>query len=126
MKVVIIGGSHAGIACAIRAKEENPESQIILYEKQNSIGFIAQSIPFYLTGDSNFLKMSSYITVSELEKIGIVVKTQTSVVDIEVDHKVISYIDLLDHSEKKESYDQLVLATGSYPSLPSCSRRFSR
>lgn len=33
MEIRIIGASHAGIACALRAREENPDSNIIIYEK---------------------------------------------------------------------------------------------
>lgn len=45
MKNVIIGGSHAGIACAKRAREEYPESEIIIYERKAEVSFISQSIP---------------------------------------------------------------------------------
>lgn len=118
MEIRIIGGSHAGIACAIRAREEYPDSHIIVYDKQKNIGFIAQSIPLYLSGDTNFLKMSSYVTTSDLEKLDILVKTQTSVTEIDMEKKTIEYTDLVDQAEGKDSYDKLILATGSYPSLP--------
>lgn len=118
MKIVIIGGSHAGIACAIRAKEEYPDSQIEIYEKQKTIGFIAQSIPFYLAGDANFLKVSSYTTISELERLNIRVKTQVSVDEVDLEAKSICYTDLVEQMEYEASFDKLVLATGSYPSLP--------
>ena len=67
MEIRIIGGSHAAIACATRAREEYPDARIVIYEKNKNIGFIAQSIPLYLSGNTNFLKMSSYTTISELE-----------------------------------------------------------
>ncbi|OQO64488.1 NADH oxidase [Enterococcus faecium] len=118
MEIRIIGGSHAGIACAIRAREEFPDSKIVIYEKQKGIGFIAQSIPYYLSGDSDFLKLSSYITITELEKLNIMVKTQTVVEDINVENKTIHYIDLVYGNEDSDKFDKLVLATGSYPSLP--------
>ncbi|MDR2977452.1 MAG: FAD-dependent oxidoreductase [Streptococcaceae bacterium] len=118
MKISIIGGSHAGIACALRAREEFPEASIVIYEKQKIIGFIAQSIPFYLSGNSDFLKLSSYVTVSDLVKQNITVKTQVSVNDIDLDGKTIEYTDLLDNIGYEDSYDKLILAVGSYPSLP--------
>lgn len=39
MEIRIIGASHAGIACALRAREENPDSNIIIYEKQKEYWF---------------------------------------------------------------------------------------
>lgn len=118
MEIRIIGGSHAGIACAIRAREEFPDSQIVIYEKQKGIGFVAQSIPLYLSGDSGFLKLSDYITISELEKLNIMVKTQTAIDDIDLENKTIHYVDLVYGEEDTDTFDKLVLATGSYPNLP--------
>jgi NADPH-dependent 2,4-dienoyl-CoA reductase/sulfur reductase-like enzyme len=118
MEIKIIGGSHAGIACAIRAREEYPDSQIVIYEKQKTIGFIAQSIPLYLSGDSGFSKLSHATTISELERLNIIVKTQTAVADIDLDKKMIKYADLVYGQEGKDRFDKLVIATGSYPSLP--------
>lgn len=118
MEIRIIGGSHAAIACATRAREEYPDARIVIYEKNKNIGFIAQSIPLYLSGNTNFLKMSSYTTISELENLGILVKTQFSVTDIDMEKKVLKTLDLVGGCEGEDSYDKLVLATGSYPSLP--------
>lgn len=118
MEIRIIGGSHAGIACAIRAREEFPDSQIIIYEKQKTIGFVAQSIPLYLSGDSGFLKLSSSITVSELEELNILVKTQTAIADVDLDKKTIYYVDMVYGLEGEDKFDKLIMATGSYPSLP--------
>ncbi|MBS7576623.1 MULTISPECIES: FAD-dependent oxidoreductase [unclassified Enterococcus] len=118
MKIIIIGGSHAGIACAIRAREEFPTAEITIYEKQKKIGFIAQSIPLYLSGNVNFLKMSSYTTATELEGLNIEVLTQVAILDIDSENKSLLFFDLVDHIEGEVSYDKLVLATGSYPSLP--------
>ncbi len=118
MEIRIIGGSHAAIACATRAREEYPDARIVIYEKNKNIGFIAQSIPLYLSGNTNFLKMSSYTTVSELENLGILVRTQFSVTDIDMTNKTFKIVDLVENSESEDRYDKLILAMGSYPSLP--------
>lgn len=118
MEIRIIGGSHAGIACALRAREEYPDSSIVIYEKQKVIGFIAQSIPFYLSGNSDFLKLSSYITISDLENLNITVRTQTAVDEINLAEKRIEYTDLLEKTENEDHYDKLIMAVGSYPNLP--------
>lgn len=117
MEIRIIGASHAGIACALRAREENPDSNIVIYEKQKSIGFVAQSIPLYLAGDSNFLKLSSYTTIAELEAKHITVKTQTVIDSVDLSNKTIHYVDMVYDVEKEDHFDKLVVATGSYPSL---------
>ncbi|MDR1605642.1 MAG: FAD-dependent oxidoreductase [Streptococcaceae bacterium] len=118
MKIIIIGGSHAGISCALRAREEYPESEIIIFETQKEVGFISQSIPLYLSGATDFLKMSSYTTALELEKRGIDVHTQMSVTAVSLAKKEITYVDLLSQDEHLVGFDKLILATGSYPVLP--------
>jgi len=112
MEIRIIGASHAGIACALRAREENPDSNIIIYEKQKSIGFVAQSIPLYLGGDSNFLKLSSYTTIAELEEKHITVKTQTVIDAVDLNHKSIHYVDMVYGVAKEDHCDKLVGGTG--------------
>lgn len=118
MEIRIIGGSHAAIACATRAREEFPNAKIVIYEKNKTIGFIAQSIPLYLSGNTNFLKMSSYTTASELENLSILVRTQFSVTDVDLSTKTLKVIDLVENVESEDTYDKLILAMGSYPSLP--------
>ncbi|MGO2315559.1 MAG: FAD-dependent oxidoreductase, partial [Pseudolactococcus laudensis] len=62
--------------------------------------------------------MSSYTTVSELENLGILVRTQFSVTDIDMTNKTFKVVDLVENSESEDRYDKLILAMGSYPSLP--------
>ncbi|WP_028708391.1 FAD-dependent oxidoreductase [Propionicicella superfundia] len=117
MRVVIVGGSHAGIACALRAREEYPDAEVVIYERQGSVGFIAQSIPLYLRGDRHYEELKSYTDVPALERQGIVVRINTEVRRVDTDAKTLEIVPaggvpLVDH------YDHLVLATGSYPSIP--------
>jgi hypothetical protein len=37
MEIRIIGGSHAAIACATRAREEYPNARIVIYEKNKNM-----------------------------------------------------------------------------------------
>lgn len=118
MKIVIIGGSHAGIACAKRAREEYPEFEIIIYEKKSEISFVSQSIPQYLMGQNNLLKHSTYTNARELETLGITVKTQTTIEEVNTSTKRITYTERDNETLLFEDYDKLVLATGSYPIIP--------
>ena len=117
MKIVVIGGSHAGLSCAIRARKEYPDSQIVIYEKQQNVGFISQNILRYLDDEINFLEGSSYTSISELNKLNIVVRNRTSVLNIDMESKAIKILDLTDGTESEDNYDKLILATGSSPSL---------
>ncbi|QAY69878.1 NAD(P)/FAD-dependent oxidoreductase [Xylanimonas protaetiae] len=118
MRVVIVGGSHAGIACALRAREEFPDAQVVLYEKQGVVGFVAQSIPHYLRGSRDFLVLSSSTTEHELRAKGVEVRTETVVRGVDTAAKTLRYVVNGSDEVLDDTYDRLVLATGSYPSIP--------
>ncbi|GAA2178659.1 FAD/NAD(P)-binding oxidoreductase [Brooklawnia cerclae] len=117
MRVVIIGGSHAGISCALRVREEYPDAEVVMYESQGSIGFIAQSIPLYLRGDKHFEKLKSYTDVPALERHGVVVRINTEIRGVDTDAKTLEVVPA-GGVQFTDRYDKLVLATGSYPSIP--------
>ena len=118
MKIAIIGGSHAGISCAKRARMEYPEAEITIYEKQAEISFISQSIPLYLMGKTDLSKTPTYTTVAELEAMGIRVKNETLVRRLDTAKKQIFYLEKDSTDLACDPYDKLVFAVGSYPLLP--------
>ncbi len=118
MKIVIVGGSHAGIACAKRAREEYPDSEVIIYERKAEVSFISQSIPQYLMGKNNLASHSTYTSVRELEDLNIHVKTRTTIENINTTTKQLTYTEKDDEIPLTDNFDKLVLATGSYPVIP--------
>ncbi|MEA4828551.1 MAG: hypothetical protein VB121_00930 [Enterococcus thailandicus] len=50
MKVIVIGGSHAGIAASKFLKKLDPTTTVCLIEKSNVLGFIPSSINLIFKG----------------------------------------------------------------------------
>ena len=50
MRIVIIGGSHAGIAAARHLKQMDDKIEVIIIEKSNVLGYIASSLNLVLEG----------------------------------------------------------------------------
>lgn len=50
MRIIIVGGNHAGIAAALRIREEYPDDEVIVFEKKDEITFVSQTIPLFLMG----------------------------------------------------------------------------
>ncbi len=118
MKVVIVGGSHAGICAALRAKEEFPDAEIVMYEEKAQTSFVSQGIISYLEGHTEALFQSSYLSPEEIRAAGIDFVTETTVQNIDVQAKIL-YFHANDSDEVFESsYDKLIFAAGSYPSMP--------
>lgn len=111
MKIVIIGGSFAGIRAAQLLNEACPQAEIYLIEKQNEIGFIPSSFHLLLTKQIVDKKQSHWITKERLEETSrINVLTQKSAIGL-VENEVLLY------NGEKVPFDQLIIATGSAQSF---------
>jgi NADPH-dependent 2,4-dienoyl-CoA reductase/sulfur reductase-like enzyme len=118
MKIVIIGCSFGGMSCALRAREEYPDAEIVIYDKQEKISFIGASIVAYLRGKEDALHQNNFMTIEDLFKHGIEVRNSTNVLKIDMKNKKLSFRQDLSHEIEEDDYDKLVLAMGSYPILP--------
>lgn len=54
MRIIIVGGNHAGIAAALRIREEYPDDEVIVFEKKDEITFVSQTIPIIFDGTSRY------------------------------------------------------------------------
>jgi NADPH-dependent 2,4-dienoyl-CoA reductase/sulfur reductase-like enzyme len=118
MKIIIVGGNHAGVAAALRIKEIYPEDEVILFEKRNEVTFVSQTIPLFLMGKQNLAKQANYITPKELIEKGISLHLNTEVLAIESQSKKVVYQKQGQRISEDMFYDRLIMATGSYPLLP--------
>ncbi|MDR2834327.1 MAG: FAD-dependent oxidoreductase [Streptococcaceae bacterium] len=118
MKIVIVGGNHAGIAAARRIREDYPEDEVYIFEKSHEVGFVSQTIPLFLMGQQKLDTQGNYTNPDEIRKLGINLYIETEVTSVDVKEKLVKY----KNEEKKEYgeivYDKLIMASGSYPSLP--------
>jgi len=118
MRIVIVGGNHAGLAAARRIREEYPEDEVVVFEKSHEVGFVSQSIPVFLMGEQKLATQGNYTTPEKIKEEGITLHLNTEVTKVDAQKKIVTYNNL----EKKEfgeiTYDKLVMACGSYPSLP--------
>ena len=71
MRIVIIGGSHAGIAAARHLKKVDPKFDVIIIEKSSVLGYVASSLNLVLEGYIQRLEDSRTATASELLSEGI-------------------------------------------------------
>ncbi|MGM0215250.1 FAD-dependent oxidoreductase [Enterococcus sp. AZ109] len=108
MKIVIIGGSFAGIQGAITSREYYPEAEIVLLEKQPEIGYIPGSLALFLQGKVNALDQLHWRTAEELRNdYQIDVRCNQQVVALEAENQI-----RLDTNETVP-FDRLIVATGS-------------
>lgn len=118
MKVIIIGCTHAGTAAIVNLKELYPESEIVVYERNDNISFLSCGIALSVGGVVTETEKLFYNSPAKLSSIGVVTKMKHDVLDIDFDNKIVKVKNLEDDSIFEDNYDKLVLTLGSWPIVP--------
>lgn len=112
MRLLIIGGSDAGISAALRAHELDPSADVSVLLADDFPNFSICGLPFYLSGETPDWKQLAHRTEFE----GIKVLRSHRAVQIDAEAGFV----LAKHEGKSEafSYDRLVIGTGAVPVRP--------
>lgn len=113
MKLVVIGGTAAGLSAASKAKRLDPSIEVEVYEKSGYISYGACGLPYFI-GDliDNPDDLIS-LTPEKALKRGMTVKTKHEVTSIDRKEKTVTVKDLATGECFVRSYDKLMLATGA-------------
>ena len=111
MKVVIIGASFAGVAAALEVRKKHSDAEIILLEKQPTLGYIPNGLHLYWENKIADLDSAYFITKEQLEKHNIHCYLEATVEKVHTVHKTVDY--LYHGQEETTTYDKLIIATGS-------------
>ncbi len=115
MKTVIIGGVAAGAGAAARLRRLDEQREIILIERGKSISYANCGLPYHLGG---VIAERERLLVIQPEKFAarfrVDVRTEHEVLDIDRKQKLLK-IRSAEGTEYTESYEKLLLATGSVP-----------
>lgn len=118
-KVLIVGGVAGGASAATRLRRLDEEAEIILFERGKYISYANCGLPYYI-GD--VIKDREALLVQTPEKINghfnIDVRVENEVTAVDKENKKLTVKNLQTGEEYEESYDVLILATGSSPIKP--------
>ncbi len=118
-KIVVIGGTAAGVSAASRAKKINPSLKIVVYEKTGYTSYGSCGLPYYLGGLIDDAQKLIALTPEEIEnKRGIEVHIHHEITSINPKEKTVSGINLITKVKFVTHYDKLIIATGASPLLP--------
>ncbi|NEW78489.1 MAG: FAD-dependent oxidoreductase [Gelidibacter sp.] len=112
-RIIIIGGLSAGPSAAAKARRENENAEIILFEKGENISYATCGMPYAFSG---IIENRSDLIVVKPDlmrtRFNIDVKMNEEIVSIDTDNKIV-------YSVKGDySYDKLVFATGAKSVVP--------
>jgi NADPH-dependent 2,4-dienoyl-CoA reductase/sulfur reductase-like enzyme len=117
MRLVIIGGSDAGISAALRGREIDPGSEVDMIVADGYPNFSICGLPFYLSGEVSDWRTLAHRTRREIEASGVVLHLNEQAVEIDSTARTVSTI-LEGGQRKVYAYDRLVIATGASPIRP--------
>ena len=118
-KVIIVGGVAGGATTAARLRRLDENAEIILFERGKYISYANCGLPYHV-GDVIPSREDLLLQTPESlkSKFNIDVRIQQEVTFIDRANKTVSVKNLATSQESVESYDTLVLATGSSPIIP--------
>ena len=111
-KLVIVGGSDAGISAGLRARELDPAAEVTLVVADAFPNFSICGIPYWISGEVPAGENLAHRSRQDLEDAGLILRLDTTAEQIDVDgHELI--VRTLDGATEPLPYDRLVLGTGA-------------
>jgi NADPH-dependent 2,4-dienoyl-CoA reductase/sulfur reductase-like enzyme/rhodanese-related sulfurtransferase len=119
MKIVIIGSVAAGTSVAAKARRNNEECEITIYDKDSDISYSGCGLPYYIGDETIERDVLTPRTDKWFEKrFNMKLKICHEVLSINKDKKTIVVKNLATGKEFEDNYDKLVIATGASPIKP--------
>ena len=116
-KIVVVGANHAG-TCAINTITGfNEGDEVVVFDQNSNISFLGCGMALWIGGQISKPDRLFYSNKEKLESQGAKVNMNSKVESIDFDKKYVCAT--LENGQKvEESYDKLILATGSLPIVP--------
>jgi len=113
MRLVIVGGSDAGISAALRARELAPGTDISVVLADEFPNYSICGLPFFLSGETPDSKQLAHRTEFD----GIRLFKNHTAINIDTKRRAVIVQDC-EGQRKELAYDQLILGTGAEPITP--------
>lgn len=118
-RLLVIGGSDAGVSAALRAREVDASANVAVMAAGDFANYSICGLPFYLSGEVPDWRALAHRTEEEITNTGIHLFLNHSAQSIDpLNHKVTA---MSQQGALQLSYDRLVIATGAAPVRPALS-----
>lgn len=118
-KVIIIGGTAAGLSAASKAKRVDPSLDITVFEKSGYISYGACGLPYFVGDMIKEPDDLVSLTVDQMtNKRGVPTFIHHEVIRIDRKAQEVTVRNLDNGEEFTRPYDKLVIATGARPIVP--------
>jgi len=116
-RLLIIGGSDAGISAGLRAREVDPHCEVTIVLADRFPNYSICGLPFYLSGEVPDWHWLAHRTAEDIAREGIHLLLDSTAQAIDPANHLVT---ILDEAGKTRQlpYDRLVIATGAVPVRP--------
>lgn len=116
MKILIIGGVAAGATTATRLRRLDKDVEIVILEKGYYVSYANCGLPYYVSGEiANKAQLLLMTPQLFKDRFDIDVRVGNEAIEINSDDKQVTVLDHQKNQIYQETYDKLVIATGSSP-----------
>jgi len=116
-RLLILGGSDAGISAALRAREVDSAAEVTVVLADRFPNYSICGLPFYLSGEVPDWHQLAHRTAEEITREGIHLLLNHTAQAIDPTDHVVTILDE-DGKPRELAYDRLVIATGAVPVRP--------
>lgn len=118
-RLVVVGGDAAGMSAASKVRREDPQREIVVFERGPHTSYSACGIPYLVGGLLEDAEQLVARSPQEFrDKYAIDARVRHEVSRIDPHRQRVEGIDLESGRTFSEAYDQLLLATGARPFCP--------
>lgn len=116
-KIIVVGANHAGTAAINTILDNYKGNEVVVFDSNSNISFLGCGMALWIGKQIDGPEGLFYSSKEILESKGATIRMQTRVERIDYQNKVV-YAKGEDGTSYEESFDKLILATGSLPVIP--------
>ncbi len=111
-RFVIVGGDAAGMSAASKAKRENPDLDVVVFEQGKWVSYGACGLPYYIKDEINDLEDLVAVRPEKfIEERDVDLRMNHQVVDVDPEERTVTAETA--EGSVTESYDRLLVSTGA-------------
>lgn len=119
MRILIIGAVAAGTSAAAKARRNDDNAEIVIYEKDKDISYSGCGLPYYIGGKiKDIEELTPRDSMFFKKKYNIDIMTLHEVIKIDIETKAITVKNINTGEVFIDKYDKLIVATGAAPFIP--------
>jgi NADPH-dependent 2,4-dienoyl-CoA reductase/sulfur reductase-like enzyme len=117
VRLLMIGGSDAGISAGLAAREHDPSAEVTLLVADRYPNFSICGIPYHVSGDVPYWRQLAHRGLDDLERAGLMLSLEHRATAIDADAHTVTAA-TAEGASAVFDYDRLVIGTGAVPALP--------